>query len=64
VRKLSQQQRKRLEDITTQITDIELKIWGLLSPSSERDAARMYLHATKKELTKLLKQPEQMELDI
>lgn len=64
MRKLSQQQRQHLEKIKTQITDIELRVWGLLSPSQERDAARMYLHATKKELIKLLEQPEQMELEL
>ena len=61
--RLSKGQRERLERFKNELEFIQSSIWGLLSPSAERDEARFHITKAANAVYRMLKEPEQMTLE-
>lgn len=58
-RPLTDQQQHKLAIITKQIEELEMRVWGLLSPSHERDKARIRLNEARFSLYDLMNKEEE-----
>lgn len=61
--KIDSWQRPRLEECRKNTEDVFNQIWGLLAPSPERQVIMVKLREAMIEMTKMLKEPEQITMD-
>ena len=55
-RPLEDWQKERIGEAIELLHTLEMKVWGMLSPSSERDITRYHLNRAKVNLYRLLKE--------